>query len=123
MSYGDPSARPSRPPSPSGSVAATLQLDAAIQDASRSFKQIFSPDIDDGDIQKKLTLAWAIVKTAISEAGTEELKKRLRQEAEFDAYVEVENQGRELVKLLGRMAKQQVPWKLLFENGTLVSSL
>lgn len=123
MSYGDPSARPSRPPSPSGSVAATLELDAAIQDASRSFKQNFLPDYDDGDIQENLSIARAIVRKAISRAGTEELKKRLRQEPEFDAYVEVENQGRELVKLLGRMAKQQVPWKLLFENGTLLSSL
>jgi hypothetical protein len=85
--------------------------------------KIFSPDDDDGYIQENLTVARAIVKMAISGAGMEELKKRFRQEPEFDAYVKVENQGRELVKLLGRMAKQQVPWKLLFENGTLLSSL
>jgi hypothetical protein len=123
MSYGDPSARPSRPPSSSGTVAARLKLETAIQDDFKSFKRNFLPDDDDDEIRKNLSLAWTIVNRVISQAGTSKLKKCLRDLSEFEAYVKPENQERGLVKLLGIMAKQQVSWKLLFENGTLPSSL
>jgi hypothetical protein len=53
------------------------------------------------------------------------LKESLRNKSKFNACVRPGSNGKgELIKLLRRsMAKQVVPWRDLFENGTLLLSL
>jgi hypothetical protein len=65
-----------------------------------------------------------IVNRAILQAGDSNQKRRLKNQSEFKAYVKFEGDvERELIKLLRSMAKQEVPWRGLFDNGTLFSSL
>jgi hypothetical protein len=118
MSSGDPS------PSASGTVASLSKFEMAIQQAHQLLRLIFSDQDDDDEIRQNLIHAWTAVWQAISQAGSPNLKGRLRNGDEFKAYVRRgSDEERELIKLLGSMAKQQVPWEYLFENGTLLSAL
>jgi hypothetical protein len=65
-----------------------------------------------------------MVSRAISQAGDSNQKGRLKNQSEFEAYVKPGSDGeRELIKFLRSMAKQEVPWRDLLDNGTLFSSL
>jgi hypothetical protein len=114
MSSGDPSALcPSTTPSRS---------EKAIQQACDILRVLFLPEDDVDTIQQRLSIAWFNVHSAISRAGDLNQKERLRNEGEFNAYVMArgsngERKG-ELVKLLRSMAKQETPWRDLFQNGT-----
>jgi len=115
---------PFTPPSASATVAAKSKLERSIQQACKTLRRIFYPEDDDGEIQKNLGVAWVKVYGALSEAGDSNQKERLRNESEFNAYVRHGSNGeRELIKLLRSMAKQEVPWRDLFDSGTLLSSL
>jgi len=123
MSSGGPSApRPST--SASGNVAAGSELEEAIQEACEFFEDVFKAEHDDNRIRRNLNGAWGTVRVALSRAGDSNLKGRLRDESEFRAYVKPgSDRVQELIKLVRSMAKGQVPWRDLFENGTLLSSL
>jgi len=120
---GDPSApRPSTPPSAS-SVAAKSKLEKSIQQACKTLRRTFHPEDDDGEIQENMDVAMVKVYGALSQAGDSNLNDRFRNESEFRAYVRPGSNGeRELVNLLRSMAKQEVPWRDLFDNGTSLSS-
>jgi hypothetical protein len=114
MSSGDPSA-----PCPS---TAPSKSEKAIQHACDIFRVLFLPEDDDDKIQQRLSISWFNVHSAISQAGDLNQKERLRNESEFNAYVTARGSNgerkRELIKLLRSMAKQEVPWRNLFQNGT-----
>jgi len=113
----------STPPSASGTIAAGSNMEEAIQDACYSLRRMFAPEDDDGQIKKSLNHAWNIVHDALSKGGSK-LKGRLRDKSEFIAYVTPgSDKERELIELLGSMAKKEVPWGDLFKDGTLLSSL
>ncbi len=117
---GEPSApRPSTPPS---TVATDTILEKAIQRACDSLGRIFPSEDDDDLIQENLSVAWTLVHMALSQAGDLNLKERLRDKPDFDAYVNSNREKEELIKLLRSMANQKVPWKDLFKHGTLLSS-
>ncbi len=117
---GEPSApRPSTPPS---TVATDTILEKAIQRACDSLGRIFCSEDDDDLIQENLSVAWTLVHMALSQAGDLNLKERLRDKPDFDAYVNSNREKEELIKLLRSMANQKVPWKDLFKHGTLLSS-
>ena len=119
---GDPSARPSTPPSASGTVAADSNLEKSIQEACEPFGRIFLREDEDNWVKK--SLAWFAVGGAISRAEGSNQKERLRNKSEFMDYVMPGSHGeRELIKLLKSTMKQEVPWRDLFENGTLLSPL
>jgi hypothetical protein len=127
MSSGGPSApRPSTLPSASGNVTAGSELEKAIQSACAIIKDVFRAEYasDDDRFRKNLSLLWFIVRRAISRAGDSNLKGRLRDQSEFRDYVMPgSDREQELIKLVRSMANGQVPWRVLFENGTLPSSL
>jgi hypothetical protein len=122
---GDASApHPYTPPSASGTVATGSKLDKAIESACKQLRRGFLPGDDDDWIKINLADAWNKVHSAISQAGGPNLKKRLRNKSEFLAHAKPEsNVERELIKLVGSMAKGQVDWGDLFQHGTLLSSL
>jgi hypothetical protein len=96
----------------------------AIQNACIFLGRIFLPEDNEDEIKKILGSAWYVVHNALSHAGDLNRRERLRNEDEFNAYVRPGSNGeRKLLQLMGSMAKQQVPWRDLFENGTLLSSL
>ena len=124
MSSGDPSAHTSTPPSASATVAAGSKLEMTIRKACKSLSRIFQPEDDDDEIKENLNHAYYRVHDYVSEAGDSKLKSRLKNESEFKAYVSPGSNGeRQLLSLVGSMAKQKVPWIKLFENGILLSSL
>ena len=83
---------------------------------------IYNAEHDDNRFKGTLAYARFIVHNVISEAGDPNLKERLRSKPEFEAYIMPGSHGeRELIKLLRSTAKHEVPWKDLFENGTLLS--
>ena len=103
--------------------AGSAELEDAIQDARETLAKIFCPEDDDIRIKKRLSLAWAIVHNVISQAGGPKLKNRFKDVSEFETHVRSRSTGeRELVELLRSMAKQEVSWRELFDNGTLLSS-
>ena len=124
ISSGDPSAHTSTPQSASGTVAAGSKLEMQIQDVCKSFRRTLLPEDDDDAIKKELGTTWFRVYNTLSKTGNSKLKDRLRNESEFKAYVRPGSNGeRQLLTLLRSMAKQQVPWRNLFEHGTSLSSL
>ena len=120
MSSLPPSAPPPTPPSASGTVVAKLSPKII-----QSFSTLFSPDQNDSDaiIKAILDFAWLKVNNAIQVAGDSKLKRRVRNQSEFNSYVAHGSNEEQLVNLLKRMAKKEVPWEELFENGTLLTSL
>ncbi len=124
MSSGDPSTpHPSTLPTASGTVTKGSELDKAIQTACESLKLIFKAEDSDDATQENLSMARTVVRKTIK-AVDPTRKKRLRTESDFESHVKAgSNEERNLVNLLGRMAKGQVPWKDLFLYGTLFSSL
>ena len=128
MSSGDPfSPRPSTLPRTGGTVAAS---EKGIQLCCKTLKFLFPPEDppedphenDHDEIDIRLLNAWYNVHYAISHSGDLMQKERLRNESEFKAYVKVpgSNRERELVKFLRSFAKQEVPWRDLSQNGTLL---
>jgi hypothetical protein len=112
MSSGDPSARPS--------------TQAKLEEAIQPVKLHIKAEHDDNSIKANLDIVWLFVNRAISQAGDSNQKRRLKSQSEFEAYVKSEGDVErelELIKLLRSMAKQEVPWRDLFDNGTLFSSL
>jgi hypothetical protein len=121
---GDASApRPSTPPSASGTVAAGSKLSQAIEAACKNLRRSFLPEDDDNLIKENLYTTWTHVKEAIQRAGDPNLKNRLKERSEFNAYVTPGSEGeRELIKVVGSMARQG-DWSDLFQHGTLISSV
>ena len=116
--------RPSMPPSAGGTVASGAKLDKAIQDACKILDAIFKAHLDDDWIRYSLIFVWSQVHYAIEQAGDSNLEKRRRKKDEFDSYVTPgSDQERKLINLVRSMAKHEVPWKDLLQNGTLLSSL
>jgi hypothetical protein len=115
----------STPPSATGTaVTAGSELEKAIQKACGTLELNFGAEHDDDWIKKTLYLALPMVSRAISQAGDSNQKGRLKNQSEFEAYVKPGSDGeRELIKFLRSMAKQEVPWRDLLDNGTLFSSL
>jgi hypothetical protein len=114
----DASPRPSTP-NASGTVTAGSRLERDIQ----IIRAIFLPQHDDDEIRKRLGNAWFIVHGALLEVGDSIVNERLKNESEFNADVGRGSKGeRKLIALLRSMAKEEVPWRELFENGTLLSS-
>jgi hypothetical protein len=122
MSSGGPSApRPSTLPSASSNVTAGSELEKAIQSACASVKGVIRAEYDDDRLRQELDILWFIVRRAISQPRDSNLKGRLRDESEFRDYVMPgSDREQELLDLLRSMAKGQVPWSDLFENGTLL---
>ena len=120
MSSEDPP-HTSTPPSANDTVEAGSDLEQAIERACKGLKRCFYPEDEDDEIKRNMINAWNFVYVAISQAGSPELKERLRNRDEFSAYVRPGHEGeQELLELLRSMAKEQVPWKKLFVNGTLL---
>jgi len=120
MSSGDPStSHPSTLPSATGTVAEGSGLDKARKTLEANFKA----EDDDNIIKGRLSIARAVVRHTIK-AVDPTRKKCFRTESDFESHVKAgSNEERNLVNLLRRMAKGQVPWKDLFLYGTLLSSL
>jgi hypothetical protein len=113
-------ARPSIPRSSIPiTIAAGPELDRAIED----LQQFFRATDDDNMIRCTLGITRAIVHDLVNEAGDSNLQKHFRNESEFHSYVTDGSNGEQLVNLLRRMVKGEVPWEDLFKNGTLLSSL
>ena len=86
--------------------------------------RLFLPGSNEDEIKGNLKYTWIAVHGALFHAGDSNQKARLRNMSEFDAYVRPGSNGeRDLLQLVGSMAKQQVPWRNLFYNGTLLLSL
>ena len=117
MSSGGPSApHPSTLPSASGTVAAGPKLGNDIQEAC---EDIFKVEYDDNRIRNNLDYAWFQVCEVLEQAGDSNLKGRLKNKSEFRAHVKPgSDQEQELIDLVRSMAKGQVPWRDLLENGT-----
>ena len=114
----------SMPSSASGTVATGSELEKTIQIVCRWLEGRFKAEHGDDSIKKGLDFAWFAVRQVILKAGDSNQKECLKNESEFNAYVTSGSDGeRELIKLLRRMAKQEVPWRDLFDNGTLILSL
>ncbi len=108
----------SMPPSPTV-VAGKILDETIIEEACEMLGLSFSPKRDnDNHIREHLGVARAFVHGALSRAGDSKLKGRLRNEYNFNAYLKSDGKEQELVDLLRSMAKQEVPWRNLFENGT-----
>jgi hypothetical protein len=124
MSSGDPStSHPSTLPSASDTVAEGSELDKVIQDARETLEDTFKVEYDDNKFKGRLKMVKSLVRDTIM-AGDPTRKERLRTESDFDSHVKAgSNEERNLVNLLRRMVEGQVPWKDLFLNGTLLSSL
>ena len=92
--------------------------------SEESLRRNFHPNDDDDEIKQNLNIARQIVDNFLSQAydSKPKLKGRIRNQADFKAYVESDEKKQELVNLLRSMAKKEVPWRNLFENGTLLSS-
>lgn len=121
MSLSDNSQQ-TTPSSTIGTVPKKSKLEEAIEKACQVLDAIFKED--DNRIKNNLILAWAKVYSTLWEGGDSNLKARLRNESEFRNYVTPgSNEERELINSLKSMARRGVPWKDLFENSTLLSSL
>ena len=102
---------------------ATSKYESAVQDACQVLRTIFSTEDGDDIINKKLNVAWVTVSDTIEKAGDSKLKKSVRNRPEFSSYVAPgSNEEQQLINLLKRMAKKEVPWEELFENGKLLMS-
>jgi hypothetical protein len=65
-----------------------------------------------------------LIGVTIELAGDSKLKKRVRNESEFRSYAaRGSEKEQELTNLLKRMARKEVPWEDLFENGISLMSL
>ena len=113
----------STPPSPTAAAGKVLN-ETAIESACKTLGGIYSPTCNGDYIRNtlRLVVAGALVRGALSQAGDSKLKGRLRRESDFKANLESDGKKQELVDLLRSMAKKQVLWRNLFENGTLLSS-
>ncbi len=113
----------STPPSPTAAAGKVLN-ETAIESACKTLGGIYSPTCNGDYIRNtlRLVVAGALVRGALSQAGDSKLKGRLRRESDFKANLESDGKKQELVDLLRSMAKKQVVWRNLFENGTLLSS-
>jgi hypothetical protein len=113
------------PPSASDTVAAESKLERAIQDTCRYLGDIFTPECEDHWIENNLDIIWFKVYRALLQVQAEDskLKARLRNESEFYDYVTPASKKEEFITLLRRMAKREVAWSKLFENGKLLSSI
>jgi hypothetical protein len=112
--------RSSISPSNDGTTAAGLLVETC-----ELLKGIFDAARSDDWIKQYLNLIRGGVVGYVEQAGVSKLQERLRNETEFRSYVKPGSEGeRELVNLLKRMAKSEVPWAELFqvENGTLLLS-
>jgi hypothetical protein len=119
QALGDPSApHPFKPPS------AVTALEKAIQQGCETLASLFRFRHDNDWIKRKLAVAWFIIHNALDSAGDPNMKKRLRNEPEFNAYLKSDGgrPERELIELLRSMANNQVPWSELVKNGTLLSA-
>jgi hypothetical protein len=124
MSSQSRSPHPLTPPCRDRATGTRSKLEKAIQHACKRIRRNFSTEDDDDDIKQNLDIAWAVVGSAIQLAGDSNLKKRVKNQFEFYSYVAPgSNEERELTNLLKSMAKEEVPWEDLFNNGTLLSSL
>ena len=113
MSSQDPSAGPST----------QSKFEKALQNAYKFFVHMFSRH-DDNWIKQNLTCTWLKVHDTIMEAGDTIQKERLGDLSDFQDKVKSgSKEERELIDLLRSMAKSEVPWRDLFENGGLLSSL
>ncbi|KAF8311127.1 uncharacterized protein EI90DRAFT_3098004 [Cantharellus anzutake] len=93
----------------------------ALEDASYYLGRSFQPDDNVDRVRRNLGRAWFTVHRAL--ATDPNLKGRLRNETEFDAYVKPgSNEELELVKLLFSMANNQVPWSDLFKHEAFLKS-
>ena len=108
---------------PSDTAAANSILSSvpeqAIENAFKYLQINFPPKVNDTAIQDNLNVARAIVHRALKQAGDSKLKERLRDESAFDTYIKTDGKQQELIKLLGSMARREVLWRNLFDNGTL----
>jgi len=113
---GDPSSPPS------GTVTAKISQEA-MQKACEDLERNVQPNDTFKKIRERLKFVWLAVYDAHNEGGDPDIKDRLRNRDEFEAYVEPGSDvERELVELLKKMATNQVPWSNLFENGTSLSA-
>jgi hypothetical protein len=66
-----------------------------------------------------LDMVWVRVCGVLKQAGDSNLKRHLKNKSEFRAHVEPGSvHEQELINLVRSMAKGQVPWRDLLENGT-----
>ncbi|SRR6266852_757959 len=124
MSSGDPSTSclsATAPPSLSTTPAAQSKLQVATQKACKALEQLFKSTHDDEWIMDNLSLVWCKARETLLNSRDSNLKKRLRTDSEFNSYVKPgSNRERELIILVRRMAKGEVPWQDLFTNGMLL---
>jgi hypothetical protein len=122
MSSGNPSTSrliAPAPPSLSTSSVAQSKLNEATQKACEFLKHVFESRHDDEWIMDSLSVIWGKVHDALSNSRDSNLKQRLRDLSEFKSHVKPgSNRQRELINLVRRMAKGEVPWQDLLTNGT-----
>ncbi len=105
------------------SASDTVVAGSTLEKACATLRRIISPEDDDDQIKENLSYVWVSVHKTISQARPN-LKERLRDHSEFMDYVTSgSNREQDFIKLLRNMAKQEVLWSELFENGTLLLSL
>ena len=125
----DPSPPRQRPSTPLNDTDAAKSIlssipENTIEEACETLGKMFLHDEDDNKFKRNLSLARHIVDDFLSQAwdSKPKLKGRIRNASDFKAYVESDEKKQELVNLLRSMAKKEVPWRNLFENGTLLLS-
>ncbi len=125
----DPSPPCQRPSTPLDDTDAAKSIlssipEEIIEEACKYLGRHFLPDDDDNMVERNLDLALFFVDRFLSKAwdSKPKLKRRIRNEYEFNAYVESNGKKQELVNLLISMAKKEEPWKNLLEHGTLLLS-
>jgi hypothetical protein len=107
------------PPSPSASSPAQSKLQQATQEVCEYyFRTVFTSGHDDKWIMANLGGIWYNVHETLSNSGDSDLEQRLRDKSEFKSHIKQSNRQHELINLVRRMAKGEVPWQDLFTNGT-----
>jgi hypothetical protein len=113
---------PTSPPSATGTVTPETISDEVIERACKLLPKILPADGAD-NIREKLEMIWFAVRKTLHRTGNIQIKDRVRNEHEFEAYVKPGSEREEeLIKSVRSMQNAQVPWRDLFENGTFISS-
>ena len=113
MSSQGPSVGPSMQP----------KFEKSIQNAIEEFQHHYDNAEDDKGITCSVLLVWASVQVAISMAGTPILKERCKDWDGFQKIIKsASKKERELIDLLLRIAKKEVPWLKAMHHFRISSS-
>ncbi|KAI9434407.1 hypothetical protein F5148DRAFT_998459 [Russula earlei] len=89
---------------------------AAIEEACESLQRMFQPGDSVDKIQKNLRLAWAVIHDVLDAAEDVKMKGRVRNSEEFNVYIKSEDKRESLIRLVQKMAKNELDWEDLFKN-------